>query len=108
VLSDHVINVAGRSITITGHDMILVSAFLVIGLVFWIAIYFSRRRIVFLKRSSGTDQVAFELSRIADALERIASRPVERAIAAAALRQHLVQTSPQQEPQGIRHSMFGR
>ncbi len=82
MLSDHLITIAGRSITITSHDMIMTGVSLVIGLVFWAALYFSRKRIVVLKRSSGTDQLTFELSRIADALERIANRPADRAIAA--------------------------
>src|SRR6266404_5484408 len=51
--------------------MMLVSV--VTGLLFWTALYFSRKRIVVLKRSSGTDQITFELSRIADALERLAN-----------------------------------
>jgi hypothetical protein len=58
----------------------------VFGVLFLTTLYFSRRRVVVLKRSSGTDQVAFELSRIADGLERIANRPAERAIAAATRR----------------------
>jgi len=79
----------------------------VIGLVFWTALYFSRKRIVVLKRSSGTDQLAFELSRIADAIERIANQPADRVIAAATRRQ-LAQPSPQRESKGVAYSMFGR
>jgi hypothetical protein len=81
---------------------------LAIGLVFWAALYFSRKRVVVLKRSSGTDQVTLELSRIADALERIANRPADRVIAAATRRQQQMQPSPQREPQRIACSMFGR
>jgi hypothetical protein len=80
----------------------------VIGLVFWGAFYFTRKRIVVLQRSNGTDQVALELSRIADALERIANRPADRAIAAATRRQVQAQPPPQRESQGIAYSMFGR
>jgi hypothetical protein len=108
LLSDQVITIAGRSITITSHDMFMTGVSLVIGLVFWAALYFSRKRIVVLKRSSGTDQVAFELSRIADALDRIANRPADRAIAAARPREHQMQPSPQRESHGIAYSMFGR
>jgi hypothetical protein len=93
---DHVISIAGRSITITSHDIFMTGVSLVIGLVFWIAFYFSRKRIVVLKRSSGIDQLTFELSRIADALDRIANRPAERAIAAATRRQ-LQTPSPHSE-----------
>jgi len=107
LLSDHLITIAGRSITITTHDMFMTGVSLVIGLVFWAALYFSRKRIVVLKRSSGTDQLTLELSRIADALERIANHPADRAIAATR-RQHQTQPTPQRESQGIAYSMFGR
>jgi hypothetical protein len=82
----------------------------VIGLVFWAAFYFSRKQTVVLKRSNGTDQVALELARIADALERIANRPADRAIAAAARRQVQAQPLPpsRRESQGVAYSMFGR
>ena len=102
------ITVAGRSITITSHDVFMTCISVVIGLLFWAALYFSRKRIVVLKRSHGTDQVALELSRIAEALERIASRPADRAIAAAMRRQVQAQPPPQRESQGIAYSMFGR
>jgi hypothetical protein len=86
--------------------MMLVSV--VTGLLFWTALYFSRKRIVVLKRSSGTEQLTFELSRIADALERIANRPADEVIAAATRRQQLTQQPPQRESKGIAYSMFGR
>ena len=108
MLSDHVITVAGRSMTITNHDMFTAGVFVVIGLSFLAAAYFGRQRIVVLKRSNGTDQVAFELARIADALERIANRPADRAIAAATRRQLQAPPPPQRESQGIAYSMFGR
>jgi hypothetical protein len=108
LLSDHVITIAGKSITITSHDAFMAGVSLVIGLLFWAALYFSRKRIVVLKRSRGTDQVAFELSRIADALERIANRPADRAIAAASRRQYQAPPPPQRESQGVAYSMFGR
>ena len=108
MLSDHVITVAGRSMTITNHDMFTAGVFVVIGLTFLAAAYFGRQRIVVLKRSNGTDQVAFELARIADALEGIANRPADRAIAAATRRQIQAPPPPQRESQGIAYSMFGR
>lgn len=108
LLSDQVITIAGRSITITSHDILMTGVSVVIGLVFWAALYFSRKRSVVLKRSSGTDQLTFELSRIADALERIANRPADRVIAAAMRRQQQMQPPPQRESQGISYSMFGR
>jgi hypothetical protein len=105
---DHIITIAGRSLTITSHDAFMTGVSVVIGLVSWAALYFSRKQIVVMKRSSGTDQVAFELARIADALERIANRPADRAIAAAARRQFQAQRPPQRESQGVAYSMFGR
>ena len=108
MFSDHVITIAGISMTITRHDMFTASVFVVLGLSFLAAAYFNRQRIVVLKRSNGTDQVAFELARIADALERIANRPADRAIAAATQRQVQAQPPPQRESQGVAYSMFGR
>jgi hypothetical protein len=78
-----------------------------IGLVFWTALYFSRKRIVVLTGSKSTDQLAFELSRIADALERIANRPADRAIAEA-LQWQQMQPPLEGESRGAPYSMFGR
>ena len=108
MFSDHLITIAGRSITITSHDIIMILVSVATGLLFWTALYFSRKRVIVLKRSSGTDQVTFELSRIADALERIANRPADDAIAAASRRQQQTQPPPQRESPGISYSMFGR
>jgi hypothetical protein len=108
LFSDHVISIAGRSIAITSHDVFMAGVSVVIGLLFWAALYFSRKRIVVLKRSNGTDQVTFELARIADALERIANQPADRAIAAATRRQLQAQPPPQRESRGVAYSMFGR
>jgi hypothetical protein len=107
MFSDYVITIAGRNFTVTGHDIFMTAVSLIIGVIFWAALYFSRKRIVLLKRSSGTDQVTYELSRIADALERIANRPADRAISAAMRRQYQV-PPPQRESKGISYSMFGR
>ena len=106
LFSDHLITIAGRNITITSHDILMMFVSVVTGLLFWAALYFSRKRIVVLKRSSGTDQVTFELSRIANALERIAYRPADDAIAVASRRQQ--QPPPQRESKGAAYSMFGR
>jgi hypothetical protein len=108
LFSDHLITIAGRSITITSHDMLMMFVSVVTGLLFWTALYFSRKRVVVLKRSTGTDQVTLELSRIADALERIANRPADDAIAAASRRQQQIQPPPQRESRGVAYSMFGR
>jgi hypothetical protein len=107
VFSDHLITIAGRSVTITSHDILMILVSLATGLLFWTALYFSRKRIVVLKRSPGTEQLTFELSRIADALERIANRPADDAIAAASRRQQQT-TQPPRDSKGIAYSTFGR
>ena len=109
MFSDHIITLAGRSITITPHDLFMAAFSIVSGLIFWALLYFTRKRIVVVKRSSGTDQLTCELARIADALERIANRPADRAIAAALRGQRNVPSPPpQRESGGIAYSMFGR
>ena len=108
MFTDHIITIAGRMITITSHDIIMTLVSLVTGLVFWLALYFSRKRVVVLKRSSGTDQVTIELSRIADALEQLANGPADRAIAAAMRRQLQVQSPAQRESKGTAYSMMRR
>jgi hypothetical protein len=50
-----------------------VSAVVVLLLVLWISALFSRRHFVTIKRSEETELIAFELRRIADAVERLAS-----------------------------------
>ncbi len=82
MLSDRIISFFSRFITITKHDIFLIAVGILVCLAFWGALYFSRKRVVVLRRSSGTDQITVELSRIADALERIASQPADRVIAA--------------------------
>jgi hypothetical protein len=108
LFSDHLIIIAGRSITITSHDSLMIFISLVTSLLFWTALYFSRKRIVVLKRSAGTEQLTFELSRIADALERIANRPADDAIAAASRRQQQSQQPQPRDSKGSAYSMLGR
>jgi hypothetical protein len=107
VLSDHAITIAGRSFSITSHDLFMAGVLLAIGFLLWIALYFSRKRIVVVKASSGTDQITMELSRIADALERIANRRADRATASAT-QETRTQPPPQTESRGVAYSMFGR
>ena len=108
LFTDYIITIAGRNITITSHDIFMTVVSLVTGLIFWAALYFSRKRIVVLKRSSETDQVTFELSRIADALARLADLSADRTIAAATPRECEMQPFRQRESQGMAHSVFGR
>jgi hypothetical protein len=108
LLSDYVITLAGKSFTITSHDIIMTGVSVVVGLVFWTALYFSRKRIVVLKGSHSTDQLTFELSRIADALVRIADRSPDHLFADATRFQQQMEPLAQPESRGISYSMFGR
>jgi hypothetical protein len=106
VLSDHIITIAGRTISITGQELLIAGEMFVIGLFLCAALYFSRKRVVVLKVSGATNQVTLELSRIADALERIARQQrVDHAMPSATRES---QPQPQRESQGIAHSIFGR
>lgn len=107
MFADHVITIAGRTFVLTGHDLLMVSFSLISGFLFWLALYFSRKRIVVLKRSHSIDQLIIEVSRVADALERIANRPADRAIASAMRRQPPLPPL-QRESKGVLYSMFGR
>src|SRR5579863_1010808 len=110
MFSDYVITIAGRSVTITSHDLMLISGSLLINLVFWAAVYFSRKQTVVLKRSTATEQVTRELSRVAEALERIANGPADRAIATALRRQQEEEEvlAERREPLSSRYSLLGR
>jgi len=101
LLSDHVFRLFNRSVTITGNEQFLAVVILVIAATAWAVQQFRRRRAVVVQRSAVSDQVVYELSRIADALERIANRPADQYITAASDRQT-------EEPGRISLSMFGR
>jgi hypothetical protein len=103
LLSDHVFSFFGRTITITSHEELLAIIFMVVVATAWAVQQFRRRRSIVLQRSVVSDQVVYELSRIADALDRIANRPADQAIAAASSRQTEESTGGR-----IPLSMFGR
>lgn len=102
MLSDHVIHFFSRTITITSQEQFVAILVLVVAATAWAVQQFRRRRTVVLQRSAVSDQVVYELARIADALERIANRPADEAIATAS------RNSQPQESRGIPLSMFGR
>ena len=103
LLSDHVFHFFGRTITITGREEFLAILVLVVAATAWAVQQFRRRRAVVLQRSAVSDQIVYELSRIADALDRISNRPVDQLISAASSRQ------PDESTGGrIPLSMFGR
>ncbi len=87
MFADHVITIFGKAITITSHDQFMIAFSVVTSVFYWVLLYFSRKRIVIVKRSSGIEHLAGELSRIANALETIANRPADRMIARAIRRQ---------------------
>src|SRR5207245_3998111 len=101
LLSDHVFSFFGRTLTITSNEQLIAVAVVLIAVTAWAVQQFRRRRSVVLQRSAVSDQVVSELSRIADALERIANRPADQVIAAASSRQT-------EDPGRISLSMFGR
>ena len=100
MLSDHVISFFGRTFTITSHEQLLAILVLAVMATAWAVQLFRRRRSVVVQRSAVSDQMLYELTRIADALERIANLPADQAIAAANRRA--------EEPRGNSLSIFGR
>jgi hypothetical protein len=86
LLSDHVISIFGRTITITSQEELLAIVAIAVLATVWAVQVFRRKRTVMVQRSAVSDQMLYELSRIADALERIANRPADEAIAAASRR----------------------
>lgn len=101
MLSDHVFYFFGHSFTLTSQVQFLAILVVVIAATAWSVQQFRRKRSVVLQSSPVTAQVVYELSRVADALERIANRPVDQLIAATSRKA--------EEPTGrIPYSMFGR
>src|SRR5712691_12619128 len=103
LLSDHVFSFFGRTITITSHEQLLAIIVTVVAATAWAVQQFRRRRSIVLQRSVVSDQLVYELSRIADALDRISNRPADQVIAAASSRQTEESTGGR-----IPLSMFGR
>jgi hypothetical protein len=108
VLPDDFISIAGLSITF--HQAVLMGIAILVCLTFWAVLHFDRRRVVSLAQSAVTHQVSAELSRIAEALERIANRPADQVIAEAMKRQRETEPDHIAEPErhGTPYSMFGR
>jgi len=100
LLSDHVISLFGRTITITTQEQLFVVVLLAVAVTAWAVQLFRRRRSVVVQRSAVSDQMLYELTRIADALERIANHPADQVIAAANRRAEQSRAKPL--------SVFGR
>ena len=107
MFSDHVISVAGRSILLTPHDLFMAAILLLIGAVLLTAFFLSRKRFVVLRKSEAAEQLTYELSRIADALERVANMPADSAIAAGMRLQQHTQPQSQTESKGSSYSVLG-
>jgi len=102
VLSDYPFHFFGRSITITEHEQFLALVFAAVAVTTWVILQSRRRRAVVLHRSAVSDQMVYELSRIADALDRLASRPIDQTMAAP------TGSFKEDEPRTMPFSMFGR
>jgi hypothetical protein len=100
LLSDHVISLFGRTITITNQEQLLAILVLAVVATAWAVQQFRRRRSVVVQRSAVSDQMLYELARIADALDRIANHPADQLIATASRRA--------EESRGNSLSIFGR
>ena len=100
LLSDHVFSFFGRTITITSQEQLLAILALAVVATAWGVQLFRRRRSVVVQRSAVSDQLVYELSRIADALDRIANHPADQVISAA--------TRRAEESRGNSLSLFGR
>jgi len=64
LLSDHVFHFFGRTITITGREEFLAIMVLVVAATAWAVQQFRRRRAVVLQRSTVSDQLVYELTRL--------------------------------------------
>lgn len=106
MLSDYPLHLFGRTINISGQEQFLAVVFILVAAATWAVLQFRRRRAIFLQRSAVTDQMVYELSRIADALDRLASRPMDQTfhqpIATVA------SSFKEDEPRTMPFSMFGR
>jgi hypothetical protein len=100
LLSDHIFFFFGRTFTITRYEQLVAGAILCIIATAWAVQQFRRKRVIVVQRSAVSDQLLFELSRIADSLEIIANRPADQIIAAA--------NQKDEESRTIPYSIFGR
>ena len=100
MLSDHIFSFFGRTFTITRYEELVAVSILCIIVTAWAVQQFRRKRVIVVQRSNVSDQLLFELGRIADSLEIIANRPADQVIAAA--------SQSEEDSRTIPYSMFGR
>jgi len=81
---------------LTREGLIVLATVVVCLAALWVCGLFSRRRFIIIKRSEETELIAYQLRRIADAMERLPSAEVPQA--------------PAEVPAGrhVSASMFGR
>ncbi len=107
MLSEHVFTIFHRSISISDRDVAIAAATAITCILIWAALHVYRSNVVVLHHAGGVDHLVQELSRIADALERIANQPAERALAAANRRERQrADNTPVRG--GVSYSMFAR
>ena len=106
MLSDYPFHLFGRTINITGQEQFLAFVFILVAAGTWGILQFRRRRAVVLQRSAVTDQMVYELSRIADALDRLATRPMEQTFHQPI--STVASNFKEDEPRAMPFSMFGR
>jgi len=106
VLSDYPFHFLGRTITITGREQFLAFVLLFVAAVTWGVLQVRRRRAVVLQRSAVSDQIVYELSRIADALDRLAGRSLDQKIHPSI--PAATSNFKEDEPRSMPFSMFGR
>jgi hypothetical protein len=95
---------SSKGLLMESAALLLISAFL---------LFFSRRQKIAFQRSLVTDEMMLHLSRIAEALERQAARPIQpvHQVIADVPRQADVpvqQQKPSTETRAVAYSMFGR
>ena len=106
MLSDYPFHLFGRTINFTGQEQFLALVFILVAVATWGVLQFRRRRAVVLHRSAVTDQMVYEMSRIADALDRLATRPMEQTFHQPI--STVADSFKEDEPRTMPFSMFGR
>ena len=97
----------GHSVTISSSTLLVVSAGLLVFAALMLLV--ARRQRVMLRRSLVTDELMIHLSRIADALDRVAARPTDQFIAEASRQtERSAPPGASTEAHTIPYSMFGR
>jgi hypothetical protein len=103
--SHSLVSLFGRTLS-SGELLIAAAGLLVIAA---LLLVFGRRHKLALQRSWVTDEVMLQLARIADALERQASRPMPQIVAPVSKHEEEpAQTKVVEQVHTIPYSMFGR